>query len=91
MKKKHIPFRTCIACGAKKEKRELIRLSRNAKGEVVRDLDGRGVGRGAYLCDQETCLSHPKLSRFLKRAFRADAIVFENRSAERHGAAWDAL
>jgi predicted RNA-binding protein YlxR (DUF448 family) len=77
MKTVHIPLRTCISCGAKKAKRELIRLVVNAEGEVVRDPNGRGSGRGAYVCNNKTCISHPKLKHYLKRAFRTNALTFK--------------
>lgn len=77
MKTLHIPLRTCISCGEKKEKRVLIRLVLNAEGEVVRDLGGRAPGRGAYVCNKKNCISHPKLNQYLKRAFRTNDLTFK--------------
>ena len=37
MKLKHIPYRTCLGCNAKKPKKEFFRV---------------GDGRGAYLCQK---------------------------------------
>ena len=51
---KHIPQRTCVACGKVKAKRELVRLVRTADGVEV-DTSGRKAGRGAYLCPTLEC------------------------------------
>jgi predicted RNA-binding protein YlxR (DUF448 family) len=52
---KHVPQRTCVACGEVRPKRELIRLVRVSGGGVEIDLDGRKAGRGAYLCPVLAC------------------------------------
>ena len=52
---KHIPKRTCIGCRETKAKRELIRIISTLQGNVEVDLTGKKLGRGAYLCHQETC------------------------------------
>lgn len=70
--KGHIPLRTCIGCGAKKKKQDLIRLVLNDEGEVIRDHTGHAPGRGAYVCDSEACGRHPKMAMSLKRALRTE-------------------
>ena len=52
---RHIPQRTCVACGKVRPKRELIRLVHVSDGEVEVDTSGKKVGRGAYLCPVEEC------------------------------------
>ena len=52
---KHIPQRTCVACGKIKAKRELVRLVRGANGTVEVDTSGKKAGRGAYLCPAREC------------------------------------
>ena len=66
----HIPIRTCICCGAKRNKRELIRFVLDPDGMVGRDDRGKGQGRGAYICRNEACLSVLKTGKGLNRAFR---------------------
>jgi len=66
----HAPIRTCICCGAKRNKRELIRLVLDPGGVVVRDHHGNGQGRGAYICRNGDCLSVLKTGKGLSRAFR---------------------
>ena len=70
--KGHVPIRTCISCGSKRSKYELIRLIVDKEGVVRRDDKGRLGGRGAYVCPEKECIkkiiSRPQLlSRALKR------------------------
>jgi predicted RNA-binding protein YlxR (DUF448 family) len=55
IKLSHIPQRTCLACGRKTAKADLLRLSRNVAGQVVLDLQQRLPGRGAYVCPTPAC------------------------------------
>lgn len=64
----HIPVRTCVSCGAKREKRDLIRLVLDPCGVVIQDNFGKG--RGAYICRNEDCMSVLKTGKGLGRAFR---------------------
>lgn len=70
MKMKKVPLRKCIACGERKEKKELIRVVKNNEGEVALDETGKLNGRGAYLCRTIECLDNVrdthKLDRVLK-------------------------
>lgn len=47
--------RTCLACGRKTAKRELLRLSRSPEGTIVIDARQRLPGRGAYVCPTLAC------------------------------------
>jgi predicted RNA-binding protein YlxR (DUF448 family) len=49
-RRRHVPMRTCVACGLKTEKRELLRVVSSPDGSVTVDDSGRRNGRGAYLC-----------------------------------------
>ena len=42
-------------CGAKTDKKELVRVVRNQAGSVQVDATGKQPGRGAYLCHKQTC------------------------------------
>ena len=44
------PQRTCISCGAKTDKRDLLRIVSMPDDTVVVDFTGRRNGRGAYVC-----------------------------------------
>jgi len=51
----HIPLRSCVVCGYKTDKRDLIRLVRTQSGRVEVDTTNRIPGRGAYLCHRQAC------------------------------------
>jgi predicted RNA-binding protein YlxR (DUF448 family) len=52
---RHVPQRTCVACGEVRPKRELVRLVRVSGGSVEVDPAGKKAGRGAYLCPALDC------------------------------------
>lgn len=66
---KKIPMRQCTGCREMKPKRELIRVVRNADGDINIDTKGKLPGRGAYICPQTDCLKKARKSRALERAF----------------------
>ena len=72
-----MPIRTCIACGAKREKRDLIRLVLDKRRSVVRDDRCREPGRGAYVCPALSCWERLGRGRRLERAFKTTAVVFD--------------
>jgi uncharacterized protein len=59
-----------VVCRTVRPKRELVRIVRTTDGTVIIDPTGRTPGRGAYVCDQETCriqaISKGALTRALK-------------------------
>jgi predicted RNA-binding protein YlxR (DUF448 family) len=73
---KHIPERTCIACGQKRPKWELIRIVRTFPGDLEIDMRGKKAGRGAYLCKLQECweigLKRNKLAHALKSEITAE-------------------
>ncbi|UCG14424.1 MAG: YlxR family protein [Deltaproteobacteria bacterium] len=68
-KKRYTPQRTCIVCGRKRAKGELLRLALDAESKVQFDRGQRYSGRGAYICIGPDCLTRVKMSR-LRKAFR---------------------
>ena len=64
-----IPQRKCVGCGTSKDKKELIRVVKNAEGEISVDLTGKKNGRGAYICHDVNCLKMAKKASRLERAF----------------------
>lgn len=69
---KIIPQRTCIGCNAKKEKRNLIRIVKNAKGEINIDLTGKLDGRGIYTCKNEECLNKAIKNKRINKIFETE-------------------
>ena len=56
-RKRHIPERTCVTCGSKRPKAELLRVARSPQGVVSLDPGGKAPGRGAYICGPH-CWEH---------------------------------
>ncbi len=69
LKPKKIPLRTCIACRQEKEKREMLRIVRNAQGQISLDFSGKLPGRGAYICNGEACIKKLRKQRLLHKTF----------------------
>ncbi len=67
---KHIPQRTCVVCRETNAKRTLTRIVRTANEGVQVDPTGKQNGRGAYLCDQETCWRRAVETDVLEKALR---------------------
>ena len=72
MQTKKIPLRTCIACREEMPKREMLRIVKNAEGEIRLDFSGKLPGRGAYICDKESCIVKLRKYRLLNKNFSCD-------------------
>ena len=66
-----IPQRQCIGCGEMKNKRDLIRILKEADQTISIDATGRKNGRGAYVCCSE-CLAKAIKNRGLSRSLSAE-------------------
>jgi uncharacterized protein len=75
------PVRTCVGCGARAAKPELIRLV-VAGTEIVPDITGRLPGRGAYLHPSLACLERAQRRKALARSLRLPAVLPAGRVAE---------
>ncbi len=69
MHNKKIPMRTCCGCGEMKPKKELIRVVKTPKGDILLDFTGKKSGRGAYICRNIQCLEIAKKTRKFERSF----------------------
>lgn len=69
---KKIPMRTCIACREEKPKKEMLRIVKNAEGEIRLDFSGKLPGRGAYICGNAACFAKLKKYRLLHKNFSCD-------------------
>ena len=56
-------------------KGDLVRLVLNGKDRVVIDSNGKGKGRGVYICHKESCLKKLAANRKLNRSFRVERPV----------------
>ena len=64
------PLRQCVGCGEAKSKKELMRVIKNAEGEISLDFTGKKNGRGAYLCKSKLCLQQARKNKGLERSFK---------------------
>ena len=67
---KKIPMRQYISCEEMKSKKEMMRVLKNAEGEISLDTTGKKNGRGAYLCYSRECLQKAIKSKGLERSFQ---------------------
>ena len=91
----HRPRRRCVACGARRDKGDLIRLARGARGSgaprLIVDERARADGRGAYLCPAAGCWARAADGKALARALRgalaaADLEALRGYAERRFGA-----
>ena len=77
---KKIVQRMCIGCNEKKDKRELIRVVLSKTGEITIDKTRKQEGRGAYICDNSSCLEKAIKSKRLEKSFerKIDEEIYNN-------------
>jgi predicted RNA-binding protein YlxR (DUF448 family) len=64
------PLRMCVVCGESKLKSELIRVYKNADGEIGIDKTGKSGGRGAYVCIEGNCMEKIRKSKRMAKGFK---------------------
>ncbi len=72
-----MPDRTCIGCRKVRDKSGLVRITVDLGGMLTVDKDGRGGGRGGYICPSDECLiaSYKGDKRCFARAFKGDVVL----------------
>ena len=84
---RHAPaVRTCVGCGVRAAKSDLLRLVA-AGNEIVPDALARGPGRGAYLHPNQGCFEKAQRRRAFARALRWPGPLGTGRLAEYLGQA----
>ena len=58
-----------MVCRERKEKSQLIRVTKSPDGKISVDQTGKESGRGAYLCKSAACLKQAQRRKALERAF----------------------
>ena len=71
---KHIPQRTCVGCRQVQGKRQLVRVVRQADGQVRLDVTGKAPGRGAYVHATGECWHSALSGGRLAHALKIDRI-----------------
>jgi len=61
------PQRTCIVCRNKFDKDLLVRISKDANGDLC---VGSKVGRGTYICKSEQCKKNLVSKKVLNKVFK---------------------
>nr|WP_072514303.1 YlxR family protein [Ndongobacter massiliensis] len=76
---RRVPLRKCIACQARKPKRELVRIVCDPQAGIVIDPTGKAEGRGAYLCRDAQCIAKAQKRNLLRHALKAsiDETIYE--------------
>ena len=70
MRRGQAPVRTCVICGTKTAKEQLVRVVRADTGRVEVDTTGKRPGRGAYLCLSDGCWARAQKRSRLDHALR---------------------
>ena len=70
MRTRHVPERSCVICGTKTAKRDLVRVVMTPLGECRVDETGKLAGRGAYLCHRPECWHRAVTSDRLQHSLR---------------------
>ena len=68
---KRVPTRKCVGCGNMIPKKDLIRIAKNADGEIFIDIKGKADGRGAYICKNPACVDKAEKRRAFERSLHA--------------------
>ena len=68
---RHIPTRSCVSCGLKLPKGQLVRMFRTHEGPLRVDSAGKATGRGAYLCGSASCWERGVSKGVLERGLRS--------------------
>lgn len=63
---KKVPLRTCVITKEKCLKKDLLRIVRDASGNVSIDLKGKANGRGAYLKKDINVIEQAKKTKALE-------------------------
>ncbi len=70
--------RQCVVCRTRADKKDLVRLIKIDGDLVVIDKNGKSGGRGAYICNNEACITKAEQKGFLNRAFKCNIKNKEN-------------
>ena len=75
MGKKDVGERTCMGCGRKAHKSDLLRFVVDEEGKILFDAAQQAPGRGGYLCRREACFEQAVKRRRVSVRFRRDVKV----------------
>lgn len=64
-------IRTCIACRARREKNELLRIVQD-NGVAVLDNEKKANTRGIYICDNKACINKLLKAKDITKCIKID-------------------
>lgn len=73
------PQRTCLGCREAKSQDQLVRVVRSPDGDVLVDLQGKLPGRGAYLCNDRSCIESAVDRKQFDRAFKKSCQAIDSK------------
>lgn len=62
--------RKCVACGNYYDRKNMIRITKTANGEIFVNGNSKIFGRSAYICYNETCVEGAFKKNRLQRILR---------------------
>ncbi len=77
---KQDPQRTCVACGARKDQRLLVRIAHGPDASLSVGSSRHKSGRGAYMCPSRECWAKGLKGTRLEHCLRIK-LTDENRAA----------
>ncbi|MBQ7109403.1 MAG: YlxR family protein [Clostridia bacterium] len=80
-----LPQRMCAVCRERKEKSQLIRITKTQDGEVLIDKTGKLQGRGMYICKDGDCIEKAERRHVIERAFsgKVDKEIYDSLAKQR--------
>jgi len=73
--KGHVPIRMCVGCRKKRKQEEMIRFKQGQDGILFMDEKKKLIGRGFYLCPDDTCLKLAQKKNQMGRIHNIDGSV----------------
>ncbi len=67
---RHVPMRTCILCGDKNPKQDMLRIVRIDNDTITIDEQSSRKGRGSYVCLDAAAFDARKIDDKIKRALK---------------------
>jgi predicted RNA-binding protein YlxR (DUF448 family) len=71
VKQKKVPMRMCLGCNEMKPKKELLRIVKDAQGEISFDPTNKKPGRGAYICPSNECFEKAVKNKRMEKTFES--------------------
>jgi len=65
----------CVACRARKEKEELLKIVKNKDDSIAIDEKGKLNGRGAYVCNNNECIAKCIKTKSFNRSFKGNVPI----------------